>query len=305
MKEIQREMVGLLSAEMAKEVCLWFKARDYQMDGETIRPIPLGEHGPKWVYPLTNHDLFLSFTRLGQGGKPFEEQVLNWVRENGLLRRKEPDYSHRTISQRTEDGQVNHQPMTLSEFRAEVTLANNMLALLKQIRDGDFKSLRRRIRCEPIYLRDPGKDSGYYTSKGRKTAAALLVVDGIETQVNVLAEESPSDDTVHEWATEALEYFVEQKLIRVGMIFTQDTWHPRPLSTMVGEVPYCPRLTPRCPDLETALWFQLASLVGDKRPLRECSECHETFVGPERAKTCSARCRQARSRRLKEQRNET
>jgi hypothetical protein len=227
------------------------------------------------------------------------------VRENGLLRRKEPDYSHRTISQITEDGQVNHQPMTLSEFRAEVALANNMLGLLKQIRGSDYKSLRRRIRCEPIYLQDPEKDSGYYSGKGRKTAAALLVLDGIVTQVDVLAEESPPDETVREWATETLEYFVEQKLNRVGMIFEKHTWHPRPLSTMLGEVPYRPRLTPRCPDLETALWFQFASLIGDKRPLRECSECEVTFVGPEHKKTCSRRCRQARSRRLKVQRNET
>jgi hypothetical protein len=298
LKGIQQEMVGLLSAETAKEVCLWFRARNYQIDGETIRPMPLGERGPKWVYPLTNHDLFLSFTRLGQGSTPFEEQVLGWVRENGLLRRKEQDYSHRTISQRTEDGQVNHQPMTLSEFRAEVTLANNMLALLKQIRGGDHKSLRRRIRCEPIYLRDPEKDSGYYSGKGRKTAAALLVVDDIETQVNVLAEESPSDETIHDWATKALQYFVELKLTRIRMIFEKDTQHPRPTSTILGEVPYRPRLTPRCPDLETALWFQFASLIGDKRPLRECSECDETFVGPERKKTCSPRCRKKRSRRL-------
>src|SRR5215218_2164382 len=124
-------MAGLLSDETAKEVCWWFKAHDYQIDGETIYPRHPMERGLKWVYPLTNPDLFLSFTRLGQGGTPFEEQVLSWVRENGLLRRKEPDYSHRTISQRTEDGQVNHQPMTLSEFRDEVALANNMLALLK------------------------------------------------------------------------------------------------------------------------------------------------------------------------------
>jgi hypothetical protein len=149
---------------------------------------------------------------------------------------------------------------------------------------------------------DPERDSGYYGSKGRKAARAFLVVDGIETQVDVLADEPPSDEAVHEWATQALEYLVEQKLSRVGIIFTKHTWHPRPLSKMLGEVPYRPRLTLRCPDLETALWFQFTSLIGDKRPLRECSECDETFVGPEQAKTCSPRCRKRRSRRLKEQR---
>ena len=71
--------------------------------------------------------------------------------------------------------------------------------------------MRTRIRCEPIYLRDPEKDPGYYSGKGRKTAVALLVVDDIVTQEHVLAEEAPSDEMVHEWAAEALEYFVEEK----------------------------------------------------------------------------------------------
>jgi len=190
--------------------------------------------------------------------------------------------------------------MTLWEFRDEVALANNALTLLKQIRGGNYDRLRARIKREPIYAADPDEDSGYYSSKGRETGMTFLVVDGIETQVEVRKDEPPSDDMVHEWASEALPYLVEQKLARMEQIFTPDTGLPRPLSRILGEVPYRPRLIPRCPDLETALWFQFGSLIGDKRPLRECSECDETFVGPERAKTCSVRCRKRRSRRLKE-----
>jgi hypothetical protein len=296
-------MAGLLSDETAREVCVWFKASDYQIVGETIYPRHPRERWPTWVYPLTNSDLFLSFARLGGKGKPFKDQALDWVYENGLLRRKHnSDHSHWTLSHRTEDGTINHQPMTLSEFRSEVVRANNALALLKQIRGGNYDRLRARIKREPIYVADPEQDSGYYSSKGRKTGMAFLVVDGIETQVEVRKDEPPSDEMVHEWATEALQYLVERKLTRMEQIFTEDTGLPRPLSTILGEVPYRPRLTPRCPDLETALWFQFASLIGDKRPLRECSECDETFVGPERAKTCSVRCRQRRSRRLRNQR---
>jgi hypothetical protein len=302
-KAFQREMAGLLSDETAIDICWWFRASDYQILGETLYPRHPRERRTKWVCPLTNSDLFLSFARLGGKGKPFEGQVLDWVRENGLLRRKDySDDSHRTLSHRTEDGAINQQPMTLADFRSEVVRANNALTLLKQIRGGNYERLRARIKPEPIYVPDPERDSGYYGSKGRETGKALLVVDGIETQAYVPADEPASDEAVHEWATQALEYLVEQKLTRMGHIFTQDTAHPRPLSTILGEVPYRPRLTPRCPDLETALWFQFASLIGDKRPLRECSECDETFVGPERAKTCSARCRKRRSRRLKQQR---
>lgn len=297
MRGMQREMAGLLSSETAKEVCLWFRANDYRVFGGKIHPYHSGQRGPRWVYPLTNPDLFLSFTRLGGRGKPFEQQLLSWVRENGLLRRK--DYEEGHYSDGTKDDEIDQEPMTLTEFRDEVTLANNALKLFMQLRGSDYEALRARISRQRIHAEEPGKVSGYYTGKRMETARASVLVDGIETPVDVLADEPLTDEFVHEWAADALEFLVEQKLTRMGMIFTRDMWHPRPTSTMLGEVPYRSRLTPRCPDLETALWFQFASLIGDKRPLRECSECHETFVGPERAKTCSDRCRQARSRRLR------
>jgi len=292
-------MAELLSSETAKEVCLWYRARDYRIFGGTILPHDPRERGPRWVYPLTNSDLFLSFTRLGGGGKPFREQVLSWVRENGLLRRK--DYTEGHYSDGTKDNEINQQPMSLAEFEYEVTLANKALRLFKQLRDHDYVTLRARISRQRIYAEEPGKASGYYTGKRMETARAFVTVDEIETPVDVSADEPLSDNLVHQWASEALGSLVEQKLTKMGMIFTEDTLHPHPTSTILGEVPYRPRLTPRCPDLETALWFQFASLIGDKRPLRECSECDKTFIGAERKKTCSPRCRKRRSRRLQEQ----
>ena len=104
-------MAGLLSSETAKEVCLWYRARDYRIFGETILPYDPGERGPRWVYPLTNPDLFLSFARLGGGGKPSRGQVLSWVRENGLLRRE--DYTEGHHSDGTKDDKINQEPMTL------------------------------------------------------------------------------------------------------------------------------------------------------------------------------------------------
>ena len=293
-KGLQREMAGLLSHETTQEVSLWFVASDYEIVGEKIRPNHSVWRGPKWTYPLSNQDLFLSFTRIGGGGEPFEKQVLGWVQENGLLRWKEPDGQPKT-----KEGEINQEPMSLQEFSSEVTQANNALMLLKQIRSGDYTALKRRISRTPLYMEDPSVDSGYYKSNTTEIAHSLLVVDDIQTQVRVLADEPASDDVVHEWAADALQYLVEQRLTRMTVVFTRDTTHPRPLSTIIGRVPYRPRLTPYCPDLETALWFQFASLVGDKRHLRECSECHDTFVGPERAKTCSDKCRKARSRRPK------
>jgi hypothetical protein len=300
-KGFQREMVGLLSSETAKEVCVWFKASDYRIIGKRIRPRHPKGRGPTWLYPLTDPSLFLSFARLGGGGKPFEEQVLSWVRDNGLLRRE--DYEDYYVDA-TEDGEVNQASMTFDEFNYEVTLANNMLRLYKQIRDGAYDALRSRVSLDRITIPDSTKDAGYYGSAEQETSRAVVVVDGIETEVHMLADEPPSDNVIHEWATEALEYIVEQKLTRMGVVFSKDIGHPRPLSTILREVHYRPRLTLRCPDLESALWFQFASLIGDKRVFRECSECAETFVGRKQARTCSDRCRKTRSRRLKKQRGE-
>src|SRR5215210_3880418 len=148
-------MAGLLSRETAKDVCLWYRARDYRIFGGKVWPYDPGERGPSWVYPLTNPELFLSFTRLGRGSKPFEEQVLSWVRENGMLRRQ--DYTEGHYSDGTKDDEINQQPMSLDEFEDEVTLANKALTLFKQLRAGDYAALRASIKRQRNHAEDPGK----------------------------------------------------------------------------------------------------------------------------------------------------
>jgi hypothetical protein len=293
----KREMTRLLSLEESVDISLWFVASDYRIYKGQIHPYHSGEKAPKWSLPLSHPELFLNFARLGAGGDLWEDriplsddQILHWVREYGLLRRKNPEYDRRA-----EDGEPNQAPMSLDNFRLEVRQAYRALRLLEQIRSGDFEGLRERIDCERIYRRN---SSGYYGGKGTATNRALITVDGLQTPLHVFADEEPSDVTVTEWATQALEYFVEQKLSRVRAAFVHNTSHERPISTILGDVPYRPRLTLRCPDLESALWFQLAAFIEDKRRLQYCEECGRLFTyRSSKKKTCSDRCRKAKSRR--------
>jgi hypothetical protein len=294
----KREMTRLLSLEESLDISLWFVASDYRIYKGQIHPYHSGEKAPKWSLPLSHPELFLNFARLGAGGDLREDriplsddQILYWVREHGLLRRKNPEYERRA-----EDGEPNQAPMSLADFRLEVRQAYRALRLLEQVRSDDYEALRARIHRERIYRRN---SSGYYGGKGVETARAYITVDGKQTPLHVLADEEPSDVMVNEWATQALEYLVEQKISRVRAAFVHNTSRERPLSTILGDVPYRPRLTLRCPDLASALWFQFAALIEDKRRLQYCEECGRLFTyRSSKKKTCSDRCRKAKSRRI-------
>ena len=293
----KREMSRLLSLEESVDISLWFKATDYRIDQGQIYPYHSGENPLKLTLPLSHPELFLDFARLGAGGDlsadriPLsDEQIRKWVREHGLLRRKNPEYDWRA-----EDGEPNQAPMSLDDFRFEVRQAYRALRLLEQIRSGDYEALRERIGLERIYETN---SSGYYGGKSAETARAWITLDGKQTPLDVLADEEQSDVNVNEWATSALEYLVEQKLSRMRAAFVHNTRHESPLSTILGEVPYRPQITLRCPDLESALWFQFAALIEDKKRWKYCEVCGRLFTyRSSKKKTCSDRCRKAKSRR--------
>jgi len=293
----KREMTRLVSLEESVDISFWFRANDYCIYRGHIHPYHSGEIAPKRSVPLAHTELFLNFAQLGAGGDlsddriPLsDDRILNWVRENGLLRRKNPEYDRRA-----EDGELNQAPMSLDDFRFEVRQAYRALRLFEQIRSRDYEALRERIGRERIYETN---SSGFYGGKGSETARAWITLDGKRTRLHVLADEEPSDVNVNEWATSALEYLVEQKLSRVRAAFVHNTRHESPLSTILGEVPYRPQITLRCPDLDSALWFQFAALIEDKKRLQYCEVCGRLFTyRSSKKKTCSDRCRKAKSRR--------
>ena len=55
------------------------------------------------------------------------------------------------------------------------------------------------------------------------------------------------------------------------------------------------------PELHGAIWYQLALLMTDARPTKPCEVCGGPIFRPRRdQRTCSARCRKAKSRRNQE-----
>ena len=113
----------------------------------------------------------------------------------------------------------------------------------------------------------------------------------------VYLEGDLTDAEVIEQAASGLEHIVKQQMSRIRLGFTQHVNHPRSVSTIAGYLPYRPRLTPRCSDLLSAIWYQFAILMEGKRPLLTCEECGEPFFGRKGASTCSGRCREAKSKR--------
>jgi predicted nucleic acid-binding Zn ribbon protein len=60
------------------------------------------------------------------------------------------------------------------------------------------------------------------------------------------------------------------------------------------------RLAPDCPDLYSALYYQLARLIVDERPWTNCANCgYPMLLTRPNRKTCSDACRQAKRRRSK------
>lgn len=216
--------------------------------------------------PLAEPMLFASFARLASHGRPSEESVLAWTRRYGLLW-QEPEPLR----------------VRLEDFRDAAVEARGALDLLEAVRARDLSAIRPRLE-----LRDnPGPDG-----------VVEVLIDG-KLQG---AFRSPGwrnkrhDAPVLTFVVRALEATVSGNLSRLQRRFTTasaDFEHPGPLGA------WRPRLEDHCPDLFTALWYQFARIMEERRPVRRCSQCGEPFL-PLRStkKTCSAACRKARSRTL-------
>jgi len=83
--------------------------------------------------PIRRPDSFLSFARLGAQGEPSEQRILRWVGHNGLLRVA------------AEGERYDQAPMKVSDFRAEVSLAYQLLTFYAQLRAADIEAIRGRI----------------------------------------------------------------------------------------------------------------------------------------------------------------
>jgi hypothetical protein len=274
------------------EISLWFVAkRGYDIREGKIYPQGAG---CKPTQPLEDPDLFLSFAMLGARRGLSDESILSWVDEYGLFQRKEADHPY----PRLQDGKINQAPITVRQFKSEVRKAHEALTLLRQIRDKECDKLRKRLGYRRIYYADPPDG---YPRKDGSSRFAKVVLDGKELPVQVLANGELSNEDTLAAAVRSLEYLVEQRMYGSGVMlaFGTNFDHPRPLSPSTPGFPaYRPRLTPRCPDLEGALWFQFAALMEDRRPWRNCEGCGQLFIATRPDKwVCKPACRSKKKRK--------
>lgn len=278
MRISKRQIDGLIGQDEAQEMIGWPVAPDYVIQHGVIYPTD------GWRFnrraSLTDSDLFLSFARLGAHGDPSEARILNWVCKNGLLKRVAGWPHYFTLHEDVQltvgnelrvvrEHDLNQAPMTVRAFREEVRHANMCLRLLEDIRAGDVDNLRSRIE------RDGSADSSGDT-----------VLGGHHLPIPV--DEDLTDEKVLLGAELGLELIVEAQLRDIQLRFVHD----------YQATSRRKRLSIDCPDLFSALYYQLARLMADERPWSTCAFCGRPMVlsRPNR-KTCGGACRKAKSRR--------
>jgi hypothetical protein len=289
MRVSEKEVQKLFNFEEAADVCLWFVARRYRLIQGLIYP---DGPGLTITQPLYHRNLFLSFARLAAHGQPSEKRILAWVRQHGLLRRQDNDnFQH--IQDKFGERQVNQKAMTVENFRKETLKAYRALTLFQDIRSKNYQALRSRLRSEELPCRDRhGNDWLEYQ--------AYLDNEPISNVKGwLLAGEYP-DSVALEVATTGLEYIVEQQISDVHPHFVPDVRHSRPFSYLI-DVPYRPRLSPRCPDLHSALWYQFAALISDKHPWANCIICGMPYPQTRSDReVCGGACQKKKERDAKE-----
>jgi hypothetical protein len=265
MRVSQKEVEKLFNFDEAAEVSLWFVARRYRLIQGLIYPDGLGL---TITQPLSHRNLFLSFARLAAHGQPSEKRIRAWVDQHGLLRRQDYDnFQH--MQDKNGERPVNQKAMTVEDFRKETRKAYGALTLFQDIRSKNYQALRSRLRSEELHKRD--RDGEEWLEH-----RAYLDNEPIPNEERRPLNEEYLDILALKVATTGLEYIVEQQISDVHLHFVKDVWHPRPYSYLI-DVPYRPRLSPRCPDLHSALWYQFAALISDKHPWENCIICGMPF----------------------------
>jgi hypothetical protein len=292
LKISKKQMGGLIGQDEAMEIIGWPVAPDYEIKHGII--YPKGGHRSRRP-SLMDPDLFLSFARLAAHGDPSEGRILKWVRKYGLLRKANSE----SILWELEDDveweverpggrqvlllkahQVNQAPMSVKEFREETRHAYMCLRLLENIRSGDTDSLRSRISLKRL---DPQGKPGQGSTKH-------VILGGHHIPLTFSAEEELTDKRVLFAAEQGLRCIVEAQLQHVRLRFAAD----------YQAASHRTRLGPDCPDLYSALYYQLARLMVDERPWTYCANCgHPMILTRPNRKTCGGACRQAKRRRNK------
>ena len=265
MRVSEKEIQKLFNSDEARDVSIWFVAERYRLIQGLIYPDGRKARISK---PLDDRNLFLSFARLAAHGQSSEKLILSWVQQHGLLERQDNESLHPHVEDKNGEEQVNQKAMTIEEFRDETLRAYRALTLFQDIRNKDYEALRRRLRTE---------DFDYHDEHGNRINSFMTYVDDEPLPWEKALRGDYPDYQALEVANSGLEQIVESKISKVHLHFVMDMRHPRSVSSFM-DLTYRPRLSPRCPDLRSALWYQFAALMSDKRPWKNCPICGIPFL---------------------------
>jgi hypothetical protein len=286
MRVSEKEVQKLFNSDEAWDVCVWYVAERYQLIQGLIYP---DGAGVKISQPLWDTNLFLGFARLAAHGLPSEKRILSWVHQHGLLRRQDYD-RFRHVEDESGARQVNQKPITVEDFRKEARRAYEALTLFQDIRKKNYGVLRRRLRTEEVE---------YQGQDGNRRVRHITYLDDKPLLFEKALIGDYSERQALQAATNGLQYVVEQQISDVHLHFVMDTRHPDPLSSFM-DLTYRPRLSPRCPDLHSALWYQFAALMSDKYPWKNCIICGMPFPQTRKDKVvCRKACQKAKERKSK------
>ncbi len=272
--------VGALPESQLGGSFLWPIATDYEVSFRTIEAVGFKEYST----PLDDPELFTSLARLHSNGESTKERILGWIREHGLLYRRQldkgpydPSWVHEHFC---------GDPISLQDFRKEAEEAYNSLTLYEALLRRDADAIRERIGFVPETARE------YPYNKGLST---YVEVDKQAVRMDIWGDTEVTDKRAFTIAVQAIQDRICEKMVLV-VNFGSNFKHPYPLKASERPIPV---MMPA--DLLSAAWLQFCLYFADfNRNWRLCEACHRPFrLQRSDQVTCPKieSCRKARQRR--------
>jgi len=236
--------------------------------------------------PFAHTDLFYSFARLGASGEPSESRIMEWVSQNGLLTRKDESVSGASV---LGDGAVNQQPISVEDFRSEVSRARAMLELYAEIRRLDVRALNARI-AQPRSAVD--RQLASYFSEN---PSFQQVMDRLDIWLFSLAIRSvfgAADKVLAELMSESIAGVCPRAIRGYTLPMAPD--EERPSQMRAAAKNYRMQQGWYYPDLRSAMYMQFYLLVTQNHPMRSCENppCRMPFPATRKNRRfCCDTCR--------------
>lgn len=262
----RREMDVIFGENETADGGGWFLADDYYTYQGWIHP---HGHFKTWTSDiLSDSGALLSFARLSARGAPSEDVILEWIREHGLLQRREPENAFPVL----DDGTVNQEPMSVQDFREASAFSYRLLRLFELWRGGDVDALRPRMSLKPLH--PPGEPE--------RAKYADVILDDERTPQTARADRPLTDEIILKACIYTVQANVEANLTGVRPVL---------LFAAGGGIGL------RVPDLLTGMFWSFACLVSGKRATAICKGCSSLFEKKRRdQRCCDATCRSRKSR---------